>query len=131
MARSPNDNSRDHMVAGMHEVLKSRDLDGDGQLSRVEVRGMIDEFSRRVAKDSARAETTANLEKQRQALLAFYASQDTNHDGYLNIDELLRAPLANFDCTDANHDGKVSREEIVSGMQRCPSVNVDDYAPKT
>jgi Ca2+-binding EF-hand superfamily protein len=130
MAKPPAQNTREHMVAGITLVLKSWDKDGDGKLSRVEVEGMVDAFFQRVAKDASGGKMTADLEKQRQEFLSFYASQDTNHDGYLTLDELLKQPLASFDCMDANHDGRVSKDEVVSGMQRCPSVNLDEYAPK-
>jgi Ca2+-binding EF-hand superfamily protein len=130
MAKSPEANTREHMVAGMTAVLKAWDKDGDGRLSRAEVQAMVDEFFRRVAQDSSGGKMTPDLDKQRQEFLAFYASQDTNDDGYLTLDELLKGPLASFDCMDQNHDGKVSKEEVFSGMERCPSVNLNDYAPK-
>ena len=74
--------------------------------------------------------TSADLEKKRQEILGYYAAQDVNNDGYLSLDELLKFPLASFDCLDANDDGKVSSKEIFSGMEHCPSVNLEVYAPK-
>ncbi|MEO5774254.1 MAG: hypothetical protein ABIQ32_09075 [Sphingomicrobium sp.] len=130
MAKSPTDDSREHVVAGMTLILKSWDKDGDSKLSRAEVQGMVEESFRRIAKGAPGGKMTADLDKQQQELLGFYASQDTNHDGYLTLDELLTGPLANFECEDANHDSKVSREELFSGMERCPSVNLEEYAPK-
>jgi Ca2+-binding EF-hand superfamily protein len=49
---------------------------------------------------------------------------------FLTLDELLKRPLASFDCMDENHDGKVTKDEQFTSMDRCPSVNLDDYAPK-
>ena len=129
MSKSPAENTREHVVAGMTAFLKFGDKDGDGKLSRAEVAAMVDETYRRVAaKYVSDGKMTASLEKQRQEDLGFYTSQDTNRDGYLSLDELLKGPLATFDCLDANHDGKLSREEVFSGMEQCPSDNLDDYA---
>ena len=130
MAKPPADNTREHVVAGMAAVLRSWDKDGDNKLSRVEVAGMVDQFIRRAAKYARGGKMTADLEKQRQEFLNLYESEDSDDDGYLTLDELLKEPLATFDCMDSNHDGKVSKEEVFSGMERCPSVNLDDYAPK-
>jgi Ca2+-binding EF-hand superfamily protein len=129
MGKSPATNTREDMIAGMTAVLHSWDKDADGKLSRAEVAVMIDEFFRRVAKETSGARMTADLQKQRQEFLGFYASQDTDRDGYLTLDELLKGPLATFDCMDENRDGKVSQEEMFSGLERCPSTNLEDYAP--
>jgi len=122
-------NTREHLVSNMRLVLKSWDKDGDGKLSRSEVQTMVDASFRRIALSVPAGEAHPELEKQRQETLGFYASQDTNHDGYLTLDELLAGPLATFDCLDVNHDGKVSKEEAFGGMGRCPSVNLDKFAP--
>jgi len=121
VAKSPTENTREHVVAGMSLVLKTWDKDGDRKLSRAEVQGMVDASLRRVAKDASGGKMPADLEKLRHEFLGSYASQDTNHDGYLALDELLTGPLATFDCMDANHDGKTSQEEVFSGMKRCAS----------
>ena len=131
MAKSPTEGSREQMISDMTAVLKSWDKDGDGKLSRAEVAAMVNEFFRRLAKDAPGGKLTADLERQRQGFLGFYASQDTDRDGYLTLAELLKGPLASFGCMDENHDGKVAQEEVFSGMQRCPSLNLDDYAPKS
>jgi Ca2+-binding EF-hand superfamily protein len=123
-------NTREHMISNFRLVLKSWDSDGDGKLSRAEVQTMVNESFRRMKQSVKDGQTHPELEAQRQEFLVFYASQDTNGDGYLTLEELLKGPLASFDCMDANHDGKVSQEEVFSGMERCPSVNLDDYTPK-
>ena len=130
MAKSPTEDTREHMVADMTSVLKAWDKDEDGKLSRAEVAVMLDESFQMLAKDAPDGKLAADLERQRHGFLGFYASQDTNHDSYLTLDELLKGPLASFDCMDENHDGKVPQEEVFSGMERCPSVNLGDYAPK-
>ena len=90
---------------------------------------MVDAAFRRMAQSVPAGEAHPELETQRQEMLGFYASQDTNHDGFLTLDELLKGPLATFECMDANHDGKVTKEEAFGGMNRCPSVNLDKFAP--
>ena len=129
-AKPPTENTREHMVTGMGLLLKSWDKDGDSKLSNGEVQVMVDASFREMAKDASVGGMTAELEKQRKQMLGFYASQDTNRDGYLSLQELLRAPLANFNCMDSDHDDKVSQEEVFRGMRQCPSVNLEDYAPK-
>ena len=130
VAKPPSESTREHMVAGMSMVLKSWDKDGDSKLSHAEVQGMVDEGFRRIAIDASGGKMTADLEKQRQEFLGFYASQDTNRDGNLSLQELLKGPLASFDCMDSNHDNKVSQDEVFIGMRQCPSVNLEDYAPR-
>jgi Ca2+-binding EF-hand superfamily protein len=128
--KDPNANSREHMIAGMTTVFKAWDKDGDGRLSRAELTAMMDAFFQRVTQHLPNREMTQDLDRQRQEMIAYYMSQDTNHDGYLTLDELLKQPLANFDCMDQNRDGKLTQEEIFSGMDRCGTVNLEDYAPK-
>ncbi|HEX3679486.1 MAG TPA: hypothetical protein VHU90_07180 [Galbitalea sp.] len=109
--------------------MKSWDKDGDGRLSRSEVATMVDAafvFSPHLPDGRLRPDA----EKQRQEMLGFYASQDTNPDGYLTLNELLKLPLASFDCADENHDGKLSEEEEKSSFYRCPHIDVIQYAPK-
>ena len=122
-------NTREHLVSNMKFFMKSWDKDGDGRLSRSEVQTMVDASFRRMAQSIPAGEAHPELETQRHEMLGFYASQDTNHDGYLTMDELLKGPLATFDCMDRNHDGKVTKEEAFDGMNRCPSVNLDKFAP--
>lgn len=129
-AKQPDANTREHMISNFRLILKSWDKDGDGKLSRTEVQTMVNESFRRIRQSVTDGQQHPELQSQRQEALALYASQDTNHDGYLTLDELLKGPLADFDCMDSNHDGKLSKQEIFSGMDRCPSVNLDDYAPK-
>ena len=130
IAKSPPENTREQVIAFYGAVLKAWDRDGDGKLSRAEVTAMVDEFIRRAREHTAEYNITPDLETRRQELLGFYASQDTNHDNYLTLGELLKKPLADFDCADQNHDGRVSREEVFNTMGKCPSTNLDDYAPK-
>jgi len=118
------------MISGASAVFKYWDKDGDGKLSRVELEAMVDYAIRRAAGDFSRGKITPDLEKRRQELLRSYASQDTDHDGYLTLDELLKGPLASFDCMDANHDGTLSTDELPNGMDRCADVNLGDHAPK-
>lgn len=129
-SNSWNSNTREHLVSNMKLVMKSWDKDGDGRLSRSEVQTMVDASFRRMAQSIPAGEAHPELEIQRQEMLRFYASQDTNHDGFLTLDELLKGPLANFDCMDVNHDGKVTKQEALGGFNRCPSVNLDKFAPK-
>jgi Ca2+-binding EF-hand superfamily protein len=119
------------LISNARLLLKSWDKDGDGKLNQSEVQTMVNEAFRRM-RENVRGGPTDHpeLESQRRGMLAFYASQDTNHDGYLTLDELLKGPLANFDCMDSNHDGKLSNDEIFDGMDRCPSVNLDEYGRK-
>jgi Ca2+-binding EF-hand superfamily protein len=116
---------REHLISSASVELRYWDKDGDGKLSRAEVAAMVDYAIRRAAKDFLGGKITPDLENRRQELLRSYASQDTNHDGYLTLDELLKEPLASFDCMDANHDGKLSKDELSSG---CASVN--HYTPR-
>ena|SRR5258708_5720780 len=129
-AKQSDANTRERMISNFRLILKSWDKDGDGKLSRTEVQTMVNESFRRMRQSVSVGQAHPELETQRQETLSLYASQDTNHDGYLTLDELLKGPLANFDCMDSNHDGKLSKDEIFSGMDRCPSLNLDDYAPK-
>jgi hypothetical protein len=130
MAKQSDANTRERMISNFRLVLKSWDKDGDGKLSQTEVQTMVNETFRRIAQHVPDGQAHPELETQRQETLAFYASQDTNHDGYLTLDELLKGPLANFDCMDENHDGKLAKNEIFSGMDRCSSLNLNDYALK-
>ena len=130
-SNSADANTRDHLVSGYTNVLKSWDEDGDGKLSRSEVQTMVDASFRMMAQSARGGQAPhPQLETQLQEILAFYARQDTNHDGYLTLDELLKGPLANFDCMDENHDGKLSEEEVRSGFDRCPHINLSQYASK-
>ena len=124
------DSSREDLVCGYTTVLKTWDRDRDGRLNQLEVAAMVNEFFQRVAKTSPEGKMTDDLEKQRQMFLSFYASQDTDKDGYLTIEEFLKLPLASFDCLDEDHDGKISRDDAFKGINRCPSARLDDYAPK-
>ena len=129
MAKSP-DETRQNLVAGYTSVLNTWDKDSDGQLSQAEVAAMVNESFQRIAKTSPKGTRTDDIEKQRQMFLSFYASQDTDKDGYLSIDEFLKQPLASFDCLDEDRDGKVSRDDAFRGIGRCPALSLDDYAPK-
>jgi hypothetical protein len=122
-------NTRERLVSNMRLVLKSWDKDGDGKLSRSEVKTMVDASFRRMAQSIPAGQAHPELEIQRQEMLGFYASQDTNRDGYLTLDELLKGPLAIFACADVNHDDKVTKEEALGGFDRCPSINLDKFAP--
>lgn len=130
VAKRTDASTRAHLISGFRLVMKSWDADRDGRLSRAEVQTMVNEAFRRMAQDARDGQAHPELEMQRQQMLGFYASQDANHDGYLSFDELLKRPLASFDCADRDHDGKVTKEEAFSSFDRCPSVNLDDYAPK-
>ena len=105
-AKHADANTREHMISNVHLIIKSWDKDGDGRLSRSEVQAMVDEGFRRMAQSIRDGQAHPELETQRQEMLAFLASQDTNHDG------------------------KLSKDEIFSGIKRCPSVNLDAFAPK-
>ena len=120
--------AREHMISRASVVFKYWDKDRDGKLSRAELAAMVDYAIRRAAKDFSGGKMTPDLEARRQELLRSCASQDTNHDGYLSLDELLKGPLASFDCMDTNHDGNLSKDEVSSGMERCSSVI--HHAPK-
>jgi len=123
-------NTREHLISGYAAVLKSWDKDGDRKLSYAEVGAMVGQSFERIKRQVSDGKSCPYIQTQRRELMAFYQSQDANHDGYLTLDELLKLPLENFDCMDENHDSKLSHDEIVSGMDRCPSVNLDNYALK-
>jgi hypothetical protein len=80
VAKSPDAGTRDNVISSYTAVLKSWDKDGDRKLSRAELAAMWDEFGRRLKQQSPDATMTVDLQKQRQEFLAFYASQDTDHD---------------------------------------------------
>lgn len=91
---------------------------------------MVNESFRRTAESIPAGQAHPELETQRREMLGFYASQDTNADGYLTLGELLKQPLANFDCADADQDGSLSKAEVRRSFDRCPHVSLSQYAPK-
>jgi len=113
----------------MRLIIKHTYKDGEGKLSRSEAHTMFDSFFRGIAQSNADGQAHPELMTQRQEMSGFYARQDTNQDGYLTLDELLTGPLATFDCMDVNHDARVTKEEVLGGMNRCPSVSLDKFAP--
>lgn len=53
-----------------------------------------------------------HADKGGDALAAWFAEADTNHDGYLTLDE-MQADAARFFATlDTNHDGEIDPDEI-------------------
>jgi hypothetical protein len=91
---------------------------------------MIDTSFHSMAQSIPAGQAHPELETQRREMLGFYASQDTNADGYLTLGELLQQPLANFDCADANQDSKLSEVEVRRSFDRCPHLSLSQYAPK-
>ena len=128
-AKQADANTRERMISNFGLILKSWDKDRDGKLRRTEVQTMVDASFREIAPQPQDWQEHAELGPQRQQILDHYASEDTNRDGYLNLDELLKAPLATFDCMDANHDAALSKDEIFGSPSRCRSLNPKDNDP--
>ncbi|AKM09629.1 hypothetical protein [Croceicoccus naphthovorans] len=127
-AKVPAENTREAAISGYIKTVEYWDQDGDNKLSRSEMANMVDEAFQRPLNDTSTVETVVDLQTQRQAILGFYTSQDTNHDGYLTLEELLAGPLATFDCMDVDGDRRLSVDETSAGMDRCPSIDLDDFA---
>jgi hypothetical protein len=96
-------------------VLSAHDLDEDGRLGRPEVEAMIEQvFPKNIL-------NVSNFAEIRDLLVADYAAQDSDKDGYLTLSELLEGPLAVFLCMDVNRDSRLTRLEMEGGMSRCAS----------
>ena len=107
--------TRSALTSGYASVLAAHDSDADERLGRAEVEAMIEvTFPKNIL-------DVSNLAEIRDRLLADYAAQDTDKDGYLTLSELLESPLAAFDCTDVNRDDRLTRREMEGGMSRCAS----------
>jgi hypothetical protein len=119
--RLPPTESRAGILAGYRLVLATNDLDGDGRLSRAEWSAMV---SIAFPEQPLESPPPDNYAQVRDSVLAFYADQDRNHDGYLDLGELVRAPLAQFACADRNRDGRVSEREQWRAMSDCPAIRI-------
>jgi len=120
--RMPTADTRAGIIAGYRLVLTANDHDGDGRLSRAEWTAMVS-----VAFPERPRETPApeNYAQLRASMLAFYAGQDRNGDGYLDLRELVREPLAHFACADRNRDGRATRREQWRAMSHSPAIIFD------
>jgi hypothetical protein len=96
--------------------MKSWDKDGDHRLSYLEIDRMIETVL--IGPDPLEAVRSAQFKK---TIHDFYVSQDTNHDGFVDMDELLSGALATFDCMDTDKNGRASEDEIGIGMEHCRS----------
>jgi len=117
----PSGETRAGLIAGYRLVLSANDRDGDHRLSREEWTQMV---SVGFPEQPRETPPPGNYAQARNSILAFYADQDRNQDGYLDLAELLRVPLAHFACADTNRDGRMSRREQGRAMLRCPALGV-------
>jgi Ca2+-binding EF-hand superfamily protein len=102
---------------GVREHLAKADKDGDGIVTREELRAAREE---RKAEFQAKADTnhdgTVSPEERRAAFESFakarFAERDKNGDGALTADEVGERRWARLAKADANGDGKVTEDEI-------------------
>jgi hypothetical protein len=116
--RLPTADTRAGIVAGYRLVLAANDHDGDGRLNRPEWTAMVSTTFPEQPRETPPPDKHPQV---RDSVLAFYAEQDRNHDGYLDLRELIREPLAQFACADSNRDGRISERERWRAMIHCAS----------
>lgn len=73
--------------------------------------------------------------EQQQMLQSQWQALDTNHDNFIERDELQSHPAlaSHFDQLDANHDGKLSMDETMGAMQarfQAADTNHDGFIDK-
>src|SRR6476660_9581784 len=95
--RLPTADTRAGIIAGYRLVLTANDHDGDHRLSRAEWTAMVSVVLPERPRETPPPDNYARV---RDSMLAFYAEQDRNHDGYLDLQELVRGPLAYLACAD-------------------------------
>jgi hypothetical protein len=95
-------------------VMKAWDKDRDQRLSHAEIDRMIG--SSLISPEPLDAEAYATFEAQ---VRKFYADQDANADGFIDLDEIRAGPLRTFTCFDANGDDRVTRKEVDDGVIKC------------
>lgn len=96
-------------VGRQSERIMAADTDGDGKLS-------TSEFAAQ-----ARA---GKIDPSR-----LFDRMDTNHDGFLDKNEIRTALARRFERLDANHDGVVMPDERMAMRQRGSSAQDGDGAP--
>ena len=112
---APDTSTRAGLIASYERLVKRIDTDGDGKVSRAEWSVMVDASPMLQSLSISQAQRDG----LRAALMAGFDQNDSDHDGFLTIDELLAKPLFRFACLDANHDGKISQAEMAANMDRC------------
>ena len=114
-ATAPDTSTRVGLIASYERLMKRIDTDGDGKASRAEWSVMVDASPMLQSLSISQAQRDG----LRAALMAGFDQNDSDHDGFLTIDELLAKPLFRFACLDSNHDGKISPAEMAANMDRC------------
>lgn len=100
--RISGDMTRDQFISRQSERMLAADTDGDGKVSR--------------------AEFAAQAQGGKRDPGQFFDRIDSNHDGYLDKDEIHTALERRFQRLDANKDGVVTMEERAAtrGRARMP-----------
>ena len=103
----------DQFVARQSERIMAADTDGDGKVSRAEMAALANMGARKGEHDPERR----------------FDAMDTNHDGYLDKNEIRAALEKRFHRMDLNGDGLLTPDERMAARARHKQPDPADMAP--